>query len=175
MHNEKKVEDYETRRKAAGEWIKVALSNATAAKILSKRKGLANQSLYLTGQSMEAAIKGIARGTGFSHAAVYEWRHNYIEGFLILQDSRYTNIEGVQEAIGRIWEQFEAYNMQVAGIEKLRTLLDRTAAPNGKKWRGMGKEKKKNAENFFNSMLVMSPEEVRLLVESLTLLQQMGK
>ena len=120
----------------------------------------------MLGQSMEAATKGMARGAGVSHEEVTKQGHNYFESFLVLQDTMYRKIGIAREVIDELDRQRTLRKWPVGGISELRILLERCIAPSSRKWKEVTADERKNAREFFSSMLLLSPESVSLLMNT---------
>ncbi len=156
--------DYETRRRAAGEWFQIALDNAKAADQLAKKKNQKRHALYMMGQSMETATKGIAIGAGVSYKEVTGWRHDFIEGFLALQNTLYENVSLAQETVDVFTHQSAEYGWETGDIHQLRRMLKRTVAPGNRKLENMAKAEQEEARRFYSSMLSLDSDSVKSLL-----------
>ena len=151
------------------EWFSIASSNALAAVLLSKNIGLRTQSLYFVQQSMEATTKGIASSAGISHEEVRSSGHNNLQLFIKVLDEVVTRINGAAFINGIMSSQNseqESYDV----VKQLQDLLEVTAKPvDAKK---LGAERERKAREFFSSMLLVSPEVVKALLETVKQLKK---
>ncbi len=155
--SDEQYEDLETRRESVGEWLDIALENAEAAILLSKKAGLEKQALYMTQQSMEASIKGLARWVGLRHSEVRVESHNIIHLYAKVLRRIAENRENeadVNQMLSSLSVPGEAYDV----LKELRELLDLTNAPS---------KADEKAKRFFEELAIASPMVTKNLLAAL--------
>lgn len=148
-------EDAATRRRAVGEWLEIASRNARAAVLLAGEGGLETHALYMTEQTMEAAAKGIARGAGKSHDEVHG--HDYINLFLSAMDKMVTALDAMPY-MNNVFSSIKIDGKSYNAAEQIQRMIALSGKP-----RDAG-TREQEARNFFEKMLVASPEEVEKLL-----------
>ena len=137
-----------TRWEAVGEWLEVASGNARSAVLLAREGGLEKQALYMTEQSMEAAVKGLARWVGLPHKDVRVEGHNLLHLYAKVLD-RVVRVTGTAPHVDQMLSEFSAPGEAYDALARLDQFLDLTASP-----RNAGEE----ARKFFRDMMAASPE-----------------
>ena len=149
-----------TRHRAVGDWLKLASRNAKAAVRLAHVEDLQTHALYMTQQTMEAATKGLARGAGKSHDDVRDAGHDNLNLLALVVNEITIATESasfVDSVLSRYKINGKPYNVR----EQLRKMITLSGQPQ------KAGDQKQEARDFFEKMLVASPEDVKKLLDVL--------
>ena len=149
-------EDGSTRQWAVGQWLKAGTKNARVAVTLAKTPGFETHALYAAQQSMEAAVKAIARGFGKSHQDLYG--HNYLQLFLLFLNDVLTVSEAAPE-INKMLSKHQSLGETADSIGQVRQMLKLSASPKQKAYQ------QELAGKFFDDALFAPPETVAMILQ----------
>ncbi len=155
--SDKQEESVATRRQAVGEWLNLASSNAGAAILLAEEEGLERQALYMTQQTMEVATKGLARGAGISHNAVRETGHDNLYLLLLAVEEIIAATDALP-FVDSLLSRFKINGKRYNTGKQLRKMITLSGKPQ------KAGDQEREAREFFEEMLTMSPDNVGKLL-----------
>ena len=162
MTNAERRETIDQRQAAVGEWIRLAVNHAQAAHILRRAASLQAQRLFMVQQSIEDAVKAIARNAGLSHKEVREYSHDILGLFVwyhshVISTTR--TAPYIDDLLANCSASHKEYNV-VTQIDNLRVLTTSDRDP-----KHLDEHQRKAAEQFFESALTVSPQEISALLD----------
>ena len=150
------------------EWFELASENAECAVLLSKRARFRKQALYMTQQSIEAATKGMATAVGIPRREITKRGHNNLHIFLLVFQ-KYLDAMPDVDYISAVLSSYSADNEPYDAAAKISNILNLTSDPRN---RGeLSKSQKESATQFYDSMRLVSQQDVDLMLQLLSTLR----
>ena len=147
-------ESVQERQDAVAEWLRLAVNHAKAAQHLRRHKALRPQMLFLVQQSMEDAVKGIARNAGLSHPDVRHSGHEILRLFVWLH-GQVVSTTDTAAYIDDLLARHRADDQKYSTVTQIQDLLMLTTSDRNGQY--LGENQRKAARQFFESALTVSP------------------